>query len=233
MQSLRPLNAADGVLRLIGQTPLIEITRLDRGCCRLFVKLEGQNPGGSIKDRPALSMVTAFERDGLLRPGGTLVEATAGNTGLGLALVAALKGYRQSRTILDKMSREKILHLKAMGAEVVMTRSDVGKGHPDYYQDLAQRIASETPGAVYVNQFSNPANPLAHETSTAPEIWNQMDGDVDAVICGVGSGGTLTGLSPFLARGSPKTDVGLADPEALRLFDVVRAAARGNPRGWA
>jgi cystathionine beta-synthase len=232
MQSLLPLDAADGVLHLIGDTPLIEITRLDRGCCRLFVKLEGQNPGGSIKDRPALSMVAAFERDGSLRPGGTLVEATAGSTGLGLALVAALKGYRLILVIPDKMSREKILHLKAMGAEVVMTRSDVGKGHPDYYQDLAQRIASEIPGAVYVNQFSNPANPLAHETSTAPEIWNQMDRDVDAVICGVGSGGTLTGLSRFLARVSPKTEFVLADPEGSILLDVVEGRRPRKPGSW-
>ena len=232
MQSLRPLNAADGVLGLIGHTPLIEITRLDRGCCRLFVKLEGQNPGGSIKDRPALSMVAAFERDGSLRPGGTLVEATAGNTGLGLALVAAPKGYRLILVIPDKMSREKILHLRAMGAEVVMTRSDVGKGHPEYYQDLAQRIASEIPGAVYVNQFSNPANPLAHETTTAPEIWNQMDGDVDAVICGVGSGGTLTGLSRFLARVSPKTEFVLADPEGSILLDVVEGRPPREPGSW-
>src|SRR5712671_4666809 len=206
MQSLRPLNAADGVLRLVGHTPLIEIIRLDRGCCRLFVKLEGQNPGGSIKDRPALSMVTAFERDGSLRPGGTLVEATAGNTGLGLALVAALKGYRLILVIPDKMSREKILHLKAMGANVVMTRSDVGKGHPDYYQDLAQRIASGIPGAVYVNQFSNPANPLAHETST--------------------------GLSRFLARVSPKTEFVLADPEGSILLDVVEGRRPRKPGSW-
>src|SRR5208337_3358867 len=179
-------NVSHGLLQLIGNTPLVEITRLDRACCRLFVKLESQNPGGSIKDRPALSMITAFERDGRLGPGGTLVEATAGNTGLGLALVAALKGYRLILVIPDKMSREKIFHLKSMGAEIVMTRSDVGKGHPDYYQDIAQRIATDTPGAVFVNQFGNPANPLAHETGTAPEIWEQMDHDVDAVVCGVG-----------------------------------------------
>src|SRR5258708_9400174 len=232
MQSLRPLNAADGVLRLIGNTPLIEITRLDRGCCRLFVKLEGQNPGGSIKDRAELWMGTAVEGDGSVGAGGRLVEETAGNTGLGLALVAALKDYRLILVIPDKMSREKILHLKAMGAEVVMTRSDVGKGHPDYYQDLAQRIASEIPGAVYVNQFSNPANPLAHETSTAPEIWNQMDCDVDAVICGVGSGGTLTGLSRFLARVSPKTEFVLADPEGSILLDVVEGRPPRKPGSW-
>jgi cystathionine beta-synthase len=225
-------HVADGVLRLIGHTPLIEITHLDRGCCRLFVKLEGQNPGGSIKDRAALSMIAAFERDGSLRPGGTLVEATAGNTGLGLALVAARKGYRLVLVIPDKMSREKILHLKAMGAGVVMTRSDVVKGHPAYYQDLAQRIASEIPGAVFVNQFSNPANPQAHEMGTAPEIWNQMDRDVDAVVCGVGSGGTLTGLSRFLARVSPKTEFVLADPEGSILVDVVEGRKPRAAGSW-
>jgi cystathionine beta-synthase len=151
--------AADGLLSLIGKTPLIEATHLDTGPCRLFLKLECCNPGGSIKDRPALSMIAAFEQEGRLAPGGTLVEATAGNTGLGLALVAALKGYRLILVIPDKMSREKVFHLKAMGAEVVMTRSDVGKGHPDYYQDMAARITRETPGAVFVNQFGNPANP--------------------------------------------------------------------------
>jgi cystathionine beta-synthase len=225
-------NVGDGVLRLIGRTPLVEITRLDRGCCRLFVKLEGQNPGGSIKDRAALSMIAAFERDGTLRPGGTLVEATAGNTGLGLALVAALKGYRLILVIPDKMSREKILHLQAMGAEVVMTRSDVVKGHPAYYQDLAQRIASETPSAVFVNQFANPENARAHEMTTAPEIWNQMDRDVDAVVVGVGSGGTLTGISRFFAGVSPKTEFILADPEGSILVDVVEGRKPGPPGSW-
>jgi cystathionine beta-synthase len=213
--------AGRGVLALIGNTPLVEVTRFDVGCCRLFVKLEGQNPGGSIKDRPALSMITAFEQAGQLRAGGVLVEATAGNTGLGLALVAALKGYRLILVIPDKMSREKVLQLKAMGAEVVLTRSDVGKGHPQYYQDLAARIAADTSGAVFVNQFGNPANPLAHETGTAPEIWEQMDHEVDAVICGVGSGGTLTGLSRFFAQHSPKTEMILADPQGSILVDVV------------
>jgi cystathionine beta-synthase len=214
----RRLRPSQGVLELIGNTPLVEITRLEVGRCRLFVKLEGQNPGGSIKDRPALSVISAFEREGRLRAGGTLIEATADNTGLGLALVAALKGYRLILVIPDKMSREKVLHLKAMGAEVIMTRSDVGKGHPQYYQGLAARIAADTPGAVFVNQFGNPANPLAHETGTAPEIWAQMDHDVDAVICGVGSAGTLTGLGRFFAGRSPKTEIVLADPKGSILI---------------
>jgi cystathionine beta-synthase len=224
--------ATTDLLDLIGNTPLVELTRLDSGPCRLFAKLEGQNPGGSIKDRPALAMINAFERNGLLRPGGTLVEATAGNTGLGLALVAALKGYRLILVIPDKMSREKVLHLKAMGAEVVMTRSDVGKGHPDYYQDVAARITAETPGAVFVNQFGNPANPWAHETGTAPEIWEQMDHRVDAVVAGVGSGGTLTGIARFFARVSPSTEIILADPKGSVLVDVVEGREPGPVGSW-
>ncbi len=220
------------LLSLIGNTPLVEVTRLDTGKCRLFLKLESANPGGSIKDRPALSMIAAFEKDGRLKPGGTIVEATAGNTGLGLALVAALKGYRLVLVIPDKMSREKVFHLKAMGAEVVMTRSDVGKGHPEYYQDMAARIAAETPGAVFVNQFANPANPLAHETGTAPEIWEQMDRDVDAVVCGVGSAGTITGIARFFAKASPKTEMILADPAGSIIVDVVQGKKPREPGSW-
>src|SRR5919106_1262842 len=133
------------VLDLIGNTPLVEVTRLDAGRCRLFLKLEHQNPGGSIKDRIALAMIEAAEREGKLEPGALIVEATAGNTGLGLALVAAQKGYRLLIVVPDKMSQEKIFHLRAMGAEVRLTRSDVTKGHPEYYQDRAARIAAETP----------------------------------------------------------------------------------------
>src|SRR5277367_1072392 len=158
------------ILGLIGHTPLVELTHIDTGPCRLFVKLENQNPGGSIKDRIGLTMIEAAERDGRLKPGGTVIEATAGNTGIGLALVAAQKGYRLILVVPDKMSQEKVFHLKALGTEVVMTRSDVGRGHPDYYQDLAERITRETPGAYYINQFNNPANPLAHEATTGPEI---------------------------------------------------------------
>lgn len=230
--SARKADRRGSVLELIGSTPLIELTRFDVGRCRLFAKLEGYNPAGSIKDRPALFMIDAFERAGELRPGGTLVEATAGNTGLGLALVAALKGYRLILVIPDKMSREKLLHLKAMGAEIVLTRSDVERGHKDYYQDLALRIASEIPGAIFVNQFANPANPLAHETGTAPEIWEQMDHDVDALVCGVGSGGTLTGLSRFFARASPKTEIVLADPKGSILLDVVERRPPHAAGSW-
>ncbi len=208
------------VLDSIGNTPLIEVLRMDSGPCRLFLKLENQNPGGSIKDRIGLSMIAAAERDGSLAPGGAIIEATAGNTGLGLALVAAQKGYRLTIVVPDKMAQEKIFHLKALGAEVLLTRSDVGKGDPEYYQDMAARISQET-GAFYVNQFANPANPLAHETTTGPEIWEQMDHDLDAVVCGVGSGGTITGLSRYVAKVAPEAEMVLADPEGSVLAEYV------------
>src|SRR5438105_10210352 len=192
------------VLDLIGNTPLIEVTRLDAAPCRLFLKLESANPSGSIKDRPARAMIEAAEAEGRLKAGGTIVEATAGNTGLGLALVGGRKGYRTILVVPDKMAREKVLHAQAMGAEVVNTRSDVGKGHPDYYQDLAEAIARRTPGAFFINQFANPANPLAHEQTTGPEILQQMDHAVDAVALGIGSGGTLTGVGRFMQKASPK-----------------------------
>jgi cystathionine beta-synthase len=219
------------ILSLIGNTPLVQVIRIDTGVCELFLKLENQNPGGSIKDRIGLAMIAAAERDGRLKPGGTIVEATAGNTGLGLALVAARKGYRLVLVIPDKMSQEKVFHLKAFGAEVVMTRSDVGKGHPDYYQDRAERIAKET-GAFYVNQFGNPANPHAHETTTGPEIWKQMDGRLDAIVCGVGSSGTITGLTHFFRKTAPHVAMVLADPEGSILAGYVKTGKIGEAGSW-
>jgi len=216
---------ATSVLSMIGNTPMLELTQIDTGPCRLFVKLENQNPGGSIKDRIGLSMIEAAERAGHLRPGGTIVEATAGNTGLGLALVAAQKGYRLILVIPDKMSADKIRHLRALGVEVRLTRSDVPKGHPEYYQDMAERIVAETPGAFWASQFDNPANPAAHETTTGPEIWEQMAGDVDALVAGVGSGGTISGAGRFLKSRNPALSVVVADPEGSV---VARAAETGE-----
>jgi cystathionine beta-synthase len=223
------------ILSLIGDTPLVEITQLDTGPCQLFLKLENQNPGGSIKDRIALSMIEAAEAEGNLQPGGTVVEATAGNTGLGLALVAGAKGYRVLLVIPDKMSQEKISHVRALGAEVRITRSDVTRGHPEYYQDVAARLAQEIPGAFYVNQFGNPANPLAHERTTGPEIWEQMRHDVDAIVVGVGSGGTLTGLGRFFNRVKPRRGIEmvLADPAGSILYEYVRDGKVGEAGNWA
>lgn len=222
---------APHVLALIGNTPLVKVNHLDTGPATLYLKLESQNPGGSIKDRIALSMIEAAEKDGKLQPGGTLVEATAGNTGLGLALVASQKGYKLILVIPDKMSQEKIFHLKALGAEVVMTRSDVGKGHPEYYQDMAERIARER-GGFYVNQFENPNNPLTHERSTGPEIWEQMDGKIDAIVVGVGSGGTLTGLGHYLRKQNPAIDIILADPKGSILAPYVNDGVMIEAGSW-
>ncbi len=220
------------VLDLIGNTPLLKLRSFNTGPCTLWVKLESQNPGGSIKDRVGRSMILAAERDGKIGPGSTLVEATAGNTGLGLALVAASKGYKLILVIPDKMSQEKVLHLRALGVQIVMTRSDVGKGHPQYYQDLAERIARETPNSFYINQFANPSNPAAHEETTGPEIWEQTGHKVDAVVCGVGSSGTITGLSRYFARVAPHVDIVLADPVGSVLADFVQHKPLGTPGSW-
>jgi len=224
--------AKSPLLDLIGNTPMLPITRLDTGCCELYLKLENQNPGGSIKDRIAVSMIDAAERDGRLRPGGTIIEATAGNTGLALALVGLAKGYRALFVIPDKMSQEKIFHLRALGAEIVMTRSDVGKGHPEYYQDMAEAIAAKTPNSVYMNQFGNPDNPLAHERTTGPEILEQMQGRLHAVVCGVGSGGTITGLTRCFRAQAPQVKLVLADPAGSVLVDYVKTGTVGPAGSW-
>lgn len=208
------------ILDMVGQTPMLEVNHLDTGKCRLFLKLELMNPAGSIKDRIGVSMIEEAEKRGDLKPGDTIVEATAGNTGLGLALAAAQKKYPLILVLPDKMSQEKIFNLRAMGAEVVLTRSDVAKGHPEYYQDLGESIAQEK-GAYFINQFGNSDNPLAHEEGTAPEILSQMEGDLDAIIIGVGSSGTVTGVSKYLAENAPEVDIILADPVGSILADYI------------
>jgi cystathionine beta-synthase len=219
-------------LHLIGNTPLVRLTAFDTGPCELFLKLESQNPGGSIKDRMAVAMIEQAETHGSLKPGDTIVEATAGNTGIGLALVAAIKGYRLILVIPDKMSPEKIAHAKALGADIRLTRSDVSPGHPMYYQDMAARIAQEE-HAYHINQFANPANPLAHEIATGPETWDQMEHRVDAVVCGIGSGGTMTGLSRFFARVQPESEMVLADPQGSALADLVKTGKKGVEGSYA
>ncbi len=218
---MHPPSSVQSALDLIGHTPLIELTRTDTGCCRLFLKLECQNPGGSIKDRPARRMIAAAEQSGRLRPGGTIIEGTAGNTGLGLALIARLKGYRMVVVMPDKMAREKAHHLRALGAEIVPSRSDVNKGHPAYYSDLAARLERETPGSLYINQFANPANVAAHEFETGPEILAQMDQRVDAFVAGAGTGGTITGVGRALRQVNPDVALVLADPVGSVLAPLV------------
>ncbi len=225
------LSAPSGsLLDLIGNTPMVEARRLDTGPCRLLLKMESQNPGGSIKDRIAVSMIAAAEREGYLKPGGTIVEATAGNTGLALALVGQAKGYKVLLVIPDKMSREKIQHLRAMGADVRLTRSDVPHGHPEYYTDMAERLAQQIPGGFYVNQFANDANSLAHYEGTGPEIWEQTGGRIDAFVAGIGSGGTITGIGRFLKDQGSSCQIILADPDGSTLAGIVNDGVPG-PEG--
>ena len=219
------------VLEMVGKTPMLEVKNIDTGVCQLFLKLELVNPGGSIKDRIGISMIEEAEKRGDIKPGDTLVEATAGNTGIGLALVAAQKGYKLILVLPDKMSQEKIFNLRAMGAEVVLTRSDVGKGHPEYYQDLGQRIADEQ-GAYFINQFANPDNSMAHEQTTAPEIIEQMNRDVDAIVIGVGSSGTVAGIGAYLEKHSPATEIILADPVGSVLADYINKGELGEQGSW-
>ena len=208
------------VLDMVGNTPMLEINNFDTGPCQLFLKLELANPGGSIKDRIGISMIEEAERRGDIKPGDTIVEATAGNTGIGLALVAAQKDYHLILVLPDKMSQEKIFNLRAMGAEVVLTRSDVAKGHPEYYQDLGKSIAEER-GCYFINQFGNPDNPLAHEKTTAPEILEQLGGKVDAIVMGVGSSGTVSGFCKYLEEHAPEVEIILADPVGSILAEYI------------
>jgi cystathionine beta-synthase len=221
----------DSVLEMVGNTPMIRVTGLDTGPCELYLKLELMNPGGSIKDRIGMSMIEEAEKRGELTPGDTIVEATAGNTGLGLALVAARKGYKLILVIPDKMSQEKIFNLRAMGAQVVLTRSDVARGHPEYYQDLGRRLAEER-GAYFINQFGNPDNPKAHYDGTAPEIWRDMDHRLDAVVVGVGSSGTVTGMTQYFREQAPDVEIVLADPKGSVLAEYIKTGELTESGSW-
>lgn len=203
----------ENVLDLIGNTPMVRVRHLDTGPSQLFLKLESQNPGGSVKDRIALNMIETAERDGHIKPGGTLVEATSGNAGVAVTMAGRQKGYRVIIVVFDKASQEKVAHLKALGAEVVIAPANVPMDHPDSYFSKARAIVKQTPGAFFVDQFANPANPAAHEKTTAPEIWEQMEHKVDAIVCAVGTGGTLTGVGRFFRRAAPRTEIILADPQ--------------------
>ena len=226
------MDVYSNILDMVGRTPMLKVSRLDTGPCQLYLKLELANPAGSIKDRIGISMIEEAEKRGDLKPGMTIVEATAGNTGLGLALVAARKGYRLVLVLPDKMSQEKIFNLRAMGADVVLTRSDVAKGHPEYYQDLGRRLAEEQ-GAYFINQFGNPDNPLAHQRTTGPEILEQLDGNVDAIVLGVGSSGTVSGLSKYLTEHAPHVDLVLADPVGSILADYINTGElKKKNAGW-
>ncbi|MEM7564525.1 MAG: pyridoxal-phosphate dependent enzyme [Pseudomonadota bacterium] len=226
------MTIVNSVLDLIGNTPILKTSKFDTGPCDLFLKLEADNPGGSIKDRIAVCMIEGAEKEGKLKPGGTIIEATAGNTGLGLGLVAAQKGYQLILVIPDKMSPDKIRHIKAMGVDVRLTRSDVQKGHPEYYQDYAKRLAAEIPNSYFIDQFSNPHNPNTHRIDTGPEILRQMEGKLDAVVVGVGSSGTVTGLSQFFKNELPDLEVIVADPVGSILADTINTGKTPKAASW-
>lgn len=204
----------NNVLEAIGKTPLIRLNSITKGSKSIiYVKLESLNPGGSVKDRIGLAMIEAAEKEGLLRPGGTIIEATAGNTGVGLALVAAIKGYRTIFVMPDKMSEDKISLLKAYGAEVVITPTSVPPDSPESYNGVADRLAKEISGAYRPNQFENPNNPLAHYLTTGPEIWEDSGGKVDVFVAGMGTGGTISGVAKYLKEQKPDIVIVGADPE--------------------
>src|SRR3979490_2015896 len=211
--SLAPIVKAS-ILATIGDTPLVRLSRLGVGLRpQLVAKLESFNPGGSIKDRVAVALIDAAERDGKLRPGGTIVEPTSGNTGTGLAIAARLKGYRVIAVMPDKMSREKIDLLRAYGAEVVLAPTDVAPDSPQSYYRVADRLTDEIPGAFQPNQYFNQANPQAHYESTGPELWEQTAGRITHLVAGVGTGGTVTGTARYLLERKPDLVVVGADPE--------------------
>ena len=204
----------DSILDTIGDTPLVRLTRIGAGLrCQLVAKLEVFNPGGSIKDRVAVAMIEAAEREGKLRPGGTIVEPTSGNTGTGLAIAARLKGYRVVAVMPDKMSREKIDLLRAYGAEVVLAPTDVPPDSPRSYYRVADRLTREIPGAFQPNQYANAANPRAHYETTGPELWEQTAGGLTHLVIGVGTGGTASGTVRYLRERAPDLVVVGADPE--------------------
>ncbi len=202
----------DDVLGAIGGTPLVRLARIHPPG-NLVAKLEHTNPGGSVKERIAVAMIDAAEEQGLLRPGGTIIEPTSGNTGVGLAMVGAVRGYRVICTVPDKVSDEKQDLLRAYGVEVIVTPTDLTPDHPDSYYGVARRLVSEIEGAYHPDQYSNPANPLAHFETTGPEIWEQTDGEIDVLVVGVGTGGTISGAGRFLKQRKPTLQVVGVDPE--------------------
>src|SRR6201994_3611499 len=203
----------DSILDTIGGTPLVRLSRIGAGLRpQLVAKLEVFNPGGSIKDRVAVALIEAAERDGRLKPGGTIVEPTSGNTGTGLAIAARLKGYRVIAVMPDKMSREKIDLLRAYGAEAVVCPTDVAPDSPQSYSRVADRLTGDIPGAFQPNQYSNPANPETHYLTTGPELWRQSGGRITHFVCGVGTGGTITGVARYLREQNPAVEVIGADP---------------------
>ncbi len=217
-------------LDLIGKTPMLLVKNIDTGPCNLYLKLESFNLGGSIKDRPARNMIIQAEKKGLLKKGDTIVEATAGNTGIALAIIAIKRGYKVIIVVPNKMTIEKVFHLKALGAKVITTRSDVMNGHPEYYIEIAKKIAKKV-GGFYINQFANKANLDSHVKDLGPEIYNQLNSKVDAFVAGVGTGGTISGVGQYLKEKNKKCKIILADPKGSILKDYINTGKLNNEVG--
>ena len=231
-EQLRNRRPYANVLETIAWTPLIRFSRVTQGIrTPVYGKAEFFNPGGSVKDRIGLPMIERFEQDGRLKPGGTIVEGTSGNTGIGLAIAAALKGYRCIFTMPDKMSQEKVRLLKAFGAEVIITPTAVPPEHPDSYTSMAKRIAAETPNAVLADQFYNQVNPQAHYDTTGPELWEQTEGRITHFVAGAGTGGTITGVGRYLKEKNPKVQIVGADPVGSILAEMWRSNGASKPTG--
>lgn len=231
-EHLRHRRPYDSVLDTIGWTPLIRLSRVARGIrTPVFGKADFFNPGGSVKDRIGMPMIESHERAGTLKPGGTIVEATSGNTGVGLAIAAALKGYKCIFTMPDKMSQEKVRLLKAFGAEVIITPTAVPPDHPQNYVQMAKRIVTETPGAVLAGQFENPSNPAAHVATTGPELWEQTGGRITHFVAGAGTGGTISGVARYLKSKNPHIKIIAADPQGSVLAELWRTKGEGHPTG--
>lgn len=221
------LRVYDDVVQAIGNTPLVRLNKVTRGLrARVYAKLEFMNPGGSVKDRIGLGMIEAAEREGKLSPGGTIVEGTSGNTGVGLAIAAAIKGYKCIFVMPDKMSEEKIRLLRAFGARVVITPTAVEPDDPRSYYSVSKRLAAETPNTILAGQYWNPANPESHYRTTGPEIWRQTEGKIDYLVCGMGTGGTITGTAKYLKEQNPNVKVIGVDPIGSLLYATFKAGGK-------
>jgi cystathionine beta-synthase len=224
------MKTIDNVLEAIGKTPLVKLEKIGNGLsANIFAKLEYLNPAGSVKDRMALFMILDAEQKGLLKPGGTIVENSSGNTGAALAMIAAVRGYRCIITMPDKMSDEKLNLMKAFGAEVIVTPTDVPADSPESYYSVAKRVASEIPGAYYPDQYNNPLNIEAHYKTTGPEIWDQTDGEIDILIGGIGTGGTLSGSGRFLKEMNPAIQIIAVDPIGSVFYDYYKTGKLPEP----
>ena len=222
----------NNILEAIGNTPLIKLNKLNKGLKpQIFAKLESANPGGSVKDRIGVSMLEEAELSGKIKKGGTVIEATSGNTGIGLALACAVKGYKSIFVVTDKVSSEKINYLKALGGDVIVVSNAVGHDHPDYYITVARKINDETPNSIFMYQYSNPANPQVHYQTTGPEIWDQTDGSITHFVAGIGTGGTISGVGKYLKEKNPYVQIIGADPfgSILGEFKETGVRSKGNP----